>query len=86
MPRPDTSTHNPAAPHPHSPSTHTHSAIYTHDAEQRAEAQAKVDAMRAALDARAPETRGWAGRRIVTPVEPAVDYFIAEAYHQQVGV
>lgn len=39
--------------------------------------------MRAALEARAPETRGWAGRRVVTPVEGAGDYYIAEAYHQQ---
>lgn len=39
--------------------------------------------MRAALEARAPQTRGWAGRRVVTPVEGAKDYYIAEAYHQQ---
>jgi peptide methionine sulfoxide reductase MsrA len=62
------------------------SAIFAHDEEQRQEAEAKLREVRAALEARAPETRRWLGRGVVTPVEGAGDYYVAESYHQQVGV
>lgn len=51
------------------------SAIYTLNAEQRAEAEASRDAYQAALTQ--------AGRgTITTEIEPAGDYFYAEGYHQ----
>ncbi|KIY96497.1 peptide-methionine (S)-S-oxidereductase [Monoraphidium neglectum] len=59
------------------------SAIFAHDEEQRQEAEAKLREVRAALEARAPETRRWLGRGVVTPVEGAGDYYVAESYHQQ---
>jgi hypothetical protein len=60
------------------------SVIYTHDEDQRREALERLAAARDALAARAPEARRWAGSRVVTPVETAGDYYIAEKYHQQV--
>ncbi|KAI8470192.1 MAG: peptide methionine sulfoxide reductase MsrA [Monoraphidium minutum] len=63
--------------------TQYRSGIFAHDEEQRAAAAAKLAAVAADLEARAPYTRGWAGKRVVTPVEAAADYYVAEPYHQQ---
>ncbi|GBF92927.1 peptide methionine sulfoxide reductase [Raphidocelis subcapitata] len=63
--------------------TQYRSAIFAHDEEQRAAALERLKAANAALEARAPGARGWAGRKVVTPVEAAGDYFTAESYHQQ---
>lgn len=66
--------------------TQYRSVIYAHDPAQREAALARVAKAAAALEARAPEARGWAGRKVVTPVEdfPSdLGYFLAEAYHQQ---
>lgn len=63
--------------------TQYRSVIYAHDEEQRREAIERLREAAEKLEAGAPETCKWAGRRVVTPVEAAGDYYIAESYHQQ---
>lgn len=52
--------------------TQYRSAIWYHTAEQKALAEQKIRAV-----------QDWLGKKVVTTVEPAQDYFLAEDYHQK---
>lgn len=69
--RPRTST--PSAPQGNDVGTQYRSAIYYHSDEQRRIATEKIEALNKKL----------APRKIVTTVQPATDFYIAEKYHQQ---
>ncbi|MEW5304744.1 MAG: hypothetical protein WDW38_009698 [Sanguina aurantia] len=61
--------------------TQYRSGIWYHDEEQKQIATKKVEEMNAKIAA--GTSRRYQGSKVVFPVEPAVDYFVAEDYHQQ---
>lgn len=62
--------------------TQYRSGIYYHTPEQKAAAEAAVAQAQAQLDA-GTFGRRCAGSKVVVEVAPAVEYYLAESYHQQ---
>lgn len=61
--------------------TQYRSTIFYHTEEQKAAAEKAVAAANEALAA--GTFRRVSGKKVVTPIEPATDYYLAESYHQQ---
>lgn len=58
------------------------SVLYYHDPEQKEAAEKKIQELRGDFS-QYKLAKQWVGYKVVTTVEAAQDYYIAEAYHQQ---